>query len=254
MPYIITTDRPIYWGVGNPIVASGLTEIGGLTVTGLTMYSDKDENVFLGQVAGKGGTYNPLPVVGEWVEMDVIYSYGTELLICRQSHFRTQFEPADTPALFIVYRVEQTGALQWIVGEQVQIGTHRIYDGVEYACLQAHVTQSDWTPPVVPALWQIYVATPPVSEWTPGTYAIDVFVTHNSRTWKSLMNGNAYEPGVVGTWRDQSDPPLWVAPAGSVGLWQVGDIVEYNGHRWQCTSPNNAFAPGVFGWTDLGLL
>lgn len=250
MTYIVASDQTVYWAVEylGEIVITGINELGGKTGVppSLTAYFDTSENAFLDKVAGKAGEYQPLPSVGEPVFANVIYAYNDGLVICRQDHARTIYPPEETPALFIVYRENQADVLDWIAGEQVEVGMHRLYNGTEYECIQAHVTQSDWTPPVVPALWRAYSVTP--AEWVAGTYAIDVLVTHNGRTWKSLMDGNAWEPGVVGTWRDQSDPPLWVAPAGSVGLWQSGDIAEYNGQVWRCTSNNNAFAPGVFGW------
>ncbi len=56
---------------------------------------------------------------------------------------------------------------------------------------------------------------------------------------------------VVGTWRDQSDPPMWVQPAGSVGLWQVDDTATHQSKTWRCTSANNSFAPGAFGWVEV---
>ena len=44
--------------------------------------------------------------------------------------------------------------LEWKVGEAVKVGDRRYYNGVWYTCLQAHTTQADWTPDVVPALWK----------------------------------------------------------------------------------------------------
>lgn len=79
-------------------------------------------------------------------------------------------------------------------------------------------------------------------------YANGDVVTHDGRVWESLMDGNAWEPGQVGTWRDQSTPPLWVVPAGAIGLWHAGDRVEHNGAVWRSTIDNNAWAPGVHGW------
>ena len=91
-----------------------------------------------------------------------------------------------------------------------------------------------------------------IPEWVPGVYDIDALVSLNGRTWKSLMDGNGYEPGVVGTWRDQSNPPLWVAPAGAVGTWAAGVQAEHNDHLWLNTVDGNAWEPGVYGWEDLG--
>ena len=41
----------------------------------------------------------------------------------------------------------------WISGETVEIGTLRLYEDDLYKCVQAHTTQSDWTPDITPALW-----------------------------------------------------------------------------------------------------
>ena len=45
--------------------------------------------------------------------------------------------------------------LAWVAGEAVAVGDKRYYKGVWYECLQAHTTQSDWTPDAVPALWNV---------------------------------------------------------------------------------------------------
>jgi len=154
-------------------------------------------------VAALAGGYDPLPDVGQWCEAGVIYGYDGDLVICRQSHSRTIYPPEDTLALFIVYREDAAAALGWIAGESVLVGTRRTYDGTEYECLQAHVTQADWTPPNVPAQWRVVQTGPIAQAWVPGVYA----------------------PRVVGTRRDQSDPPLWVAPAGSVGYQSDNRVV-----------------------------
>jgi len=42
------------------------------------------------------------------------------------------------------------------------------YQGITYKCITGHTSQSNWTPPTVPALWSIYVeteqSTPPAVE------------------------------------------------------------------------------------------
>lgn len=43
----------------------------------------------------------------------------------------------------------------WIIGESVLSGDLRVYELIAYKCLQAHVTQEDWRPPVTPSLWKI---------------------------------------------------------------------------------------------------
>ena len=42
---------------------------------------------------------------------------------------------------------------EWSVGEAVDIGDRRSYEGTIYTVIQSHTTQADWTPDVTPALW-----------------------------------------------------------------------------------------------------
>ena len=95
----------------------------------------------------------PLPAQGEPVEMGVIYEDGEVLWMARQTHTRTEHTPEVTPALWSRYRHPAQG-LTWIAQEPVEAGTLREYEGVMYSCVQAHVTQTDWTPPAVPARWR----------------------------------------------------------------------------------------------------
>lgn len=205
MPHVIATDRGMYWAAGTPIVATGLTEVGAATLTGLPLIADADENAFLGAVAGEvvGDSVTLLPEQGEWCEAGTIYAHGDGLVICRQSHNRTEHAPEDVPALFIVYREEVTG-LEWIAGEQVHVGTRRFYGGVEYECIQAHVTQAEWTPPNVPALWR--VVTPPSAEWQPYTaYAIGDEVTYAGVLYR-CRQAHTSLPG----WEPPNVPALWL--------------------------------------------
>ena len=57
-------------------------------------------------------------------------------------------------------------AFSWVAGEPVQVGDRRTFQGRIYSCIQAHTTQSDWTPNVTPALWGDQGATAPSpSDW-----------------------------------------------------------------------------------------
>lgn len=53
--------------------------------------------------------------------------------------------------------------LPWEVGTKYSVGDRRRHDGKVYKCLQAHTSQADWAPPVVPALWVV------VNVSSPGT-------------------------------------------------------------------------------------
>lgn len=187
MTTILPTDRPIRYcvtGAGDPII--GETPVGNLTgVNGaLSVIADADENAFV--AALPADAFPPLPDSG-WLEAGNIYQYEGAAVIVRQSHYRTIYTPADTPALFIVYREAADTVLDWVAGEQVQVGTRRVYDGVTYECLQAHVTQEDWTPPAVPALWRVVVEEPEeptVAAWAAYTaYKIGDVVTYNGASY-----------------------------------------------------------------------
>ena len=185
MTQVIATDQPVYFAAKTTdVVVTGLVEVTGAVATKLTLVSNTDPNSFLGQV-GTVTAYSPLPAIGEWCEAEKMYSYNGSLVICRQSHFRTIYPPEQTPALFIFYQAG-AGVLNWIVGEKVEIGAHRLYNGTEYICLQAHVTQSDWTPPATPTLWRLYV--PPSSNWAVGVaYKVGDTVMYNSVKYRCLQ-------------------------------------------------------------------
>lgn len=204
MPHVIADERGMWWAIGAPIVATGMTETSGCTVTGLPLIAEADETAFLGAVAGQavGAGVMPLPEQGAWCEAGAIYAHNGGLVICRQSHNRTEHDPADVPALFIVYR-EDTGVLDWIPDEQVHVGTRRMFDSTEYECLQPHVTQADWTPPAVPALWRAVVE--PSAEWQAGvTYAVGDRVTYAGLLYECRQSHTSLPgwepPNVLALW------------------------------------------------------
>jgi hypothetical protein len=45
------------------------------------------------------------------------------------------------------------GVSAWAAGVSYRIGDRVTFGGVVYECRQAHISQSDWTPPATPALW-----------------------------------------------------------------------------------------------------
>ena len=137
MPVVQPTTRPIFYAAfnGSKIMETGLTPIGNLTVSALALLSGEDENSYLLAVAGKAGTYKPLPDTGVWLETGDMYGYGGGLVIVRQSHTRTSHAPADVPALFSVYRAGQTGDLAWVANERVETGQRRTHGGKTWSCV-----------------------------------------------------------------------------------------------------------------------
>lgn len=90
----------------------------------------------------------------------------------------------------------------WVQNEIVVINTQRMFQGIKYKCIQAHTTQSAWTPPIVPALWEV-VATS--SAWTVGVaYAVNAQVTYLTHTYKCLQ-AHTSQAG----WTPVAVPALW---------------------------------------------
>jgi len=55
----------------------------------------------------------------------------------------------------------------WAVGVAYAVNDTVTYGGSTYKCLQGHTSQADWTPPAVPALWQLQGSAGPTSTRTP---------------------------------------------------------------------------------------
>ena len=94
----------------------------------------------------------------------------------------------------------------WEDGKAYAVGDRVKYNGLLYRCVQAHTSQADWTPDVVPALW-VRTSTEEWPEWVQPTGAHDAYnqgdkVSHNEKHWVSDIDANVYEPGVYG-WTEQ---------------------------------------------------
>lgn len=92
----------------------------------------------------------------------------------------------------------------WKVNTEYAVGDRRQYEGKLYKCLQAHSSQSDWTPDVAVSLW-VEVSDPSVEfpEWKQPVGATDAYaknskVSHNEKHWISDVDNNVWEPGVYG--------------------------------------------------------
>lgn len=91
--------------------------------------------------------------------------------------------------------------VQYAAGDMRKYGEE---DGKLYRCVQAHKSQSDWTPDVTPALWAA-VGDPAEEwpEWSQPIGAMDAYnegdkVSHNGGHWISQIGANVWEPGVYG--------------------------------------------------------
>lgn len=98
-------------------------------------------------------------------------------------------------ALFPLWNPRATYA----VGDRVR------YAGNLYRCLQAHTAQETWNPADAPSLWAKVLTDPSgaILPWvqpdSTNPYAKGDKVTHNGKTWESLVDNNVWEPGAVGT-------------------------------------------------------
>ncbi len=199
----VTKDKPIFYAVGNPIIVTGIVDVGGLVVTALPTVTGESESAFLTASNGKATVDKPLPDTGR-LEAGDMYGYAGGIVIVRQSHDRTIYTPAETPALFTVYRAG-AGTLEWIDGEKVMKGQERTYGGKTYSCLQDHQTQKDWTPDKTVALWKEVIETPATGEWAAGVaYKVGAEVTYKGKTYVCLQAHTS-----ISTWMPSVVPALW---------------------------------------------
>lgn len=90
----------------------------------------------------------------------------------------------------------------WDSGQEYVAGDRVRYDGHVYKVLQAHTSQTDWTPDIVPALYAVLrkgQIDPTVEEWVQPTaenpYQKGDRVYHPTPTmWESLVDSNVWEP------------------------------------------------------------
>lgn len=90
----------------------------------------------------------------------------------------------------------------WRVLEALSIDDKRKYKDELYKVIQAHTTQLDWPPDIVPALFVKIVPEGTIAPWeqpiSTNPYQIGDKVTHNGSTWESTAANNVWEPGVYG--------------------------------------------------------
>lgn len=88
----------------------------------------------------------------------------------------------------------------YAVGDYLTYGTNSVGDPQLYKVVQAHTSQSDWTPDTTPSLYDaigLDEAGYPV--WSQPTGAHDAYntgdiVDYNGVLYKSLIDGNVYSP------------------------------------------------------------
>lgn len=92
----------------------------------------------------------------------------------------------------------------WKTGVAYSVGERILYDDILYKVLQAHTSQSDWTPDAAPSLFAKVLIPDAnvVPAWeqpdSTNPYMTGDKVTHNGKTWESTCDNNVWEPGVYG--------------------------------------------------------
>jgi hypothetical protein len=96
----------------------------------------------------------------------------------------------------------------WVAGISYSVGNLRTFNnGTEqklYKCVQAHMSQADWTPDTSASLWSA-VGDPTVEfpDWSQPVGAHDAYqegdkVSYNGAHWISTTANNVWSPGVYG--------------------------------------------------------
>lgn len=103
----------------------------------------------------------------------------------------------EVPELFPIWKENQS----YKVDDRVR------YDEILYRCIQAHTSEAQFTPDMIPALWTRTGANPfVIEEWiqptmTENAYSYGDHVMHNGEEWINTHPGehtNVWEPGAYG--------------------------------------------------------
>lgn len=92
----------------------------------------------------------------------------------------------------------------WKADIAYEVGARVVYNDILYKCLQAHTSQSTWTPTDAPSLWtKVLIPTPSViPDWeqpdSTNPYMKGDKVKHKGKTWECAIDNNVWEPGVYG--------------------------------------------------------
>jgi hypothetical protein len=146
----------------------------------------------------------------------------------------------------------------WKAGLAVTVGQVYRYETDKnlYQVVQAHTTQSDWTPSVAKALWKrFYEPTDAPWPWVQplgahDAYPIGAKVTDGGYTWQNTIAANVWKPGVTG-WTNLTPPPVSPNWSGASVAYKVNDLVIYtpNGFTYKCLQAHTSQA----GWTPVAV-
>lgn len=107
----------------------------------------------------------------------------------------------DAPALFPA----------WASGKAYALNDRVRYGEKLYKCVQAHTSQSDWTPDATPALWTEVAKPGEIPVWKQPTGAQDAYMT-GDKVWYPDRDTTVYESLIDNnTWSPEAYPQGWQA-------------------------------------------
>lgn len=99
--------------------------------------------------------------------------------------------------------IETADGSQWMPGQRMVKGQLVTWQGQVYKIIQEHISQADWPPDMVPALFLPVAGDGVIPEWKQPSGAHDVYhlgdkVTYEGKIWICVVESTSYAPGVYG--------------------------------------------------------
>jgi len=142
------------------------------------------------------------------------------------------------------------------VDKVLSAGEKFVYRSRLYEVVQAHTSQSDWRPDLVPALYKEAMPEGIIGPWRQPLGAHDAYMTgdrvlFNGEVHVSKVDNNVWSPDTYGWELEESSGEEfqeWVQPQGAHDAYALGDIVNHNGQLWISIIASNVWEPGSYGW------
>ena len=159
--------------------------------------TEVETDVFNGKADAFIGGYRYIPEGETWTRADGVQFHG--LMIAPAKNYDRIL--TDVAISYLDDdQAETVTALfpEWETSKAYAVGDRVKYNGLLYRCVQAHTSQADWTPDVVPALW-VRTSTEEWPEWIQPTGAQDAYnkgdkVTYKGEHYICLIDGNVWSP------------------------------------------------------------
>ena len=98
----------------------------------------------------------------------------------------------------------------------------------------------------------------PVYEIVDGERQVFTLITpHNASYYPGSTPSNTRALWSLKHAKDAAKAKPWVAPLGTSGMYDTGEVCTYNGHVWRSKKDGNPYEPGAVGtddwWEDVGI-